>query len=551
MSDTATVGAVVSAFLERAGVGEAFGVISIHNMPILDAIATRGQIRFVPTRGEAGAINMADANARVRHQLGVAITSTGTGAGNAAGAMIEAQTAGTPILHLTGQIETAHLDRRRGYIHEAEDQLGMLEAVSKAAFRVRDAHTALSTLREAVRVAMTPPRGPVSVEIPIDIQSTRVSWPADLTPHPVPIQPPDTAQLDHLADLLVRAKRPMLWLGGGARDAGTAVRRLVDMGFGVVTSTNGRGVIPEDHGATLGAYTMSPATEALYATCDALVVAGSRLRGNETLKYTLKLPSPLYHIDVDPGAENRCYPSDAFLCADAVLSLEGLADRLDGRTAFDPDLHRDIAAAKREAESKTIDGIAPYGPLIEAIEAVAGRSYAWVRDVTIANSSWGNRTQKVFAPGDGVHAVGGGIGQGLPMAIGAAMAGRHDRVFALVGDGGLQLCLGELATAVQEKANLVLIVMNSASYGVIKNIQDAHYGGRNVYADLLTPAFGTVCKAVGMKHILLDDIAKAGEALHRAVRTEGPVMVEVDMGSIGDFRHKFAGPPVRAKTETA
>ncbi len=110
---SAVVGDVVAAFLEACGVRIAFGVISIHNMPILDAVARRGAIRFVPSRGEAGAVNMADAGARVTGSLGVAVTSTGTAAGNAAGARVEAQTAGTPLLHLTGQIEVPYLDRGR------------------------------------------------------------------------------------------------------------------------------------------------------------------------------------------------------------------------------------------------------------------------------------------------------------------------------------------------------------------------------------------------------------------------------------------------------
>lgn len=106
-----TVGYAIAAFLEQCGVKAAFGVISIHNMPILDAMGERGKIRFVPARGEAGGTNMADACARTTGGLGVCLTSTGTAAGNAAGAMVEALTAGTPLLHLTGQIETPYLTR--------------------------------------------------------------------------------------------------------------------------------------------------------------------------------------------------------------------------------------------------------------------------------------------------------------------------------------------------------------------------------------------------------------------------------------------------------
>ena len=157
-ADTAqriTVGELAVRFLEASGVKTAYGVISIHNMPILDAMHQRGQVRFVSARGEAGACNMADAAARVSATWGVCITSTGTGAGNAAGALVEALTAGTPMLHLTGQIESQYVDRDWGYIHEAPAQLAMLSAVSKAAFRIRDAQCALSILREAHRLAHT------------------------------------------------------------------------------------------------------------------------------------------------------------------------------------------------------------------------------------------------------------------------------------------------------------------------------------------------------------------------------------------------------------
>ncbi len=154
-----TVGELAARFLEACGVKAAFGVISIHNMPILDAFHRRQTIRFVSARGEAGACNMADAYARVTGKLGVCVTSTGTGAGNAAGALIEALTAGTPLLHLTGQIESPYLDRDLGYIHEAPAQVAMLQAVGKAAFRIRNPETALATLREAVRVALQHPVG--------------------------------------------------------------------------------------------------------------------------------------------------------------------------------------------------------------------------------------------------------------------------------------------------------------------------------------------------------------------------------------------------------
>jgi acetolactate synthase-1/2/3 large subunit len=527
-------------------------VISIHNMPILDAFARRNSVRFVPSRGEAGAVNMADAYARVSGGLGVAVSSTGTGCGNAAGAMVEAQTAGTPLLHLTGQIEVAYLDKQWAYIHEAVDQLTMLSAVSKRAFRVRSPETALGTLKEAVCAALTAPAGPVSVEIPIDIQEAMIDRPADLDPLPVPAAIPTAAALDRLASALASAKRPLLWLGGGARPAAAAVRRLVELGFGVVSSVQGRGVLPEGHPASLGAFNASPDIEKFYATCDAMLVVGSRLRGNETLKYTLKLPRPLYRVDANPEADGRGYATDLFVTGDSALTLDGLADRLRGRLRVDPGFAGDLRQARASAEQALRRSLKPYDALVEALDEVRPKDSVWVRDVTVSNSTWGNRCMQLQGPRDGVHALGGGIGMGAAMAVGAALAADGRKVVALSGDGGLQLNLGELATAVQERADLVLLVMNDRGYGVIRNIQDARFGGRKHYVDLHTPDFKTLCQALGLRHLKLDDLARSASVLRAALAEPGPTFVEVDMTAIGPYSTSFAGPPVRAKEkETA
>lgn len=543
-----TVGAAIAAFLEECGVKTAFGVISIHNMPILDAFGERGVVRFIPARGEAGGTNMADAYARTTGELGVCLTSTGTAAGNAAGAMVEALTAGTPMLHITGQIENKYIDQNLSYIHEAPDQLTMLHAVSKAAFRVRSAETALSTIKHAVQIAMTAPTGPVSVEIPIDIQAALIPMPADVRPLEVPVYQPSEAALDRLAEQLATAKRPLLWLGGGARHAGKAVQRLMALGFGIVTSTQGRGIVPEDHPQSLGAFNLHKPAEAFYQTCDAMVVVGSRLRGNETLKYQLQLPRPLYRVDADPASEGRCYETDGFVHGDALLVLEGLANRLEGKLSIDSNFHADLAAAKQAAVASLVDGLGPYARLVSELQGAVGKNFNWVRDVTVSNSTWGNRYLYLNDPKAGVHALGGGIGQGLAMGIGAAIGAAQTqsgkKTYTLAGDGGFILNLGEMATAVQEKANMVIILMNDKGYGVIKNIQDAQYGGRRHYVDLHTPDYAKLCESIAMPHTRVSNLDDLAGALAKANATEGPFMLEVDMLSIGTFKTIFAGPPV-------
>src|SRR3989449_10143769 len=164
--------------LERIGVDTVFGIISIHNIPFYDAIKRHGGFRVVAGRHEGAVVNMADAYSRVSGKLGVALTSTGTGAGNAAGAIIESWNGGAPMLHVTSQVASAYIETGRGYIHDGKDQFGMLKSISKETHRVRRPQQAPAIFRLAVTQAMAPPAGPVRVAIPIDFQASGISLPS-------------------------------------------------------------------------------------------------------------------------------------------------------------------------------------------------------------------------------------------------------------------------------------------------------------------------------------------------------------------------------------
>jgi acetolactate synthase I/II/III large subunit len=539
---SSTTGDLVAAFLEQCGVEVVFGVISIHNMPILDAFHRRGRIRFVTARGEAGAAGMADAAARVSGKLGVFVTSTGTGAGNAAGALVEAQTAGTPLLHLTGQIDSPFLDRGFGYVHEAADQLGMLKSVSKAAFRISTPQAAAPTLRQAIRIACTPPTGPVSIEIPVDVQQAAANIPNNFRLLEIESPTPDEVQLDALADRLAESKRPLLWLGGGAREAAAAATKLAGLGVAVVTSAAGRGIVDERHPMALGVFAASPAVEELYKSIDLMVVVGSHLRSNETRTYGLRLPERIVRIDVDPDADGRGYTSDSFIRGDALLALEGLAKRLASRKrALAPSFAAEIDTVRRTAEAAVRKSVGPYAALIAAIEQQMPADALWVRDITLSNTVWGNRLPRLAGPRRAVHAMGGGIGQGLAMGIGAALATGRKTVM-LAGDGGFVLNLGELATAVEEKADMVILLMNDGGYGVIRNIQDIEYGGRRAYADIKGPDFGLVAESLDLPYRRIGDLAAFPAAFAGALAAPGPAMIEIDMRAVGPFGTRFGGP---------
>lgn len=178
-------GDLLVAVLRELGIDTVFGIVSVHNLPLVEAVDR--ELRFVPVRHEASAVNAADAYGRARGTLGCALTSTGTGVSNAAGSLIESLSAGSSVLHITGQVESEFLGSGRGFIHETKDQLGMLRAVSAHAASVPDAEQAGRILREAARAALTAPGGPASVEWPIDLQfAAQTDEPAELPAAAVP-----------------------------------------------------------------------------------------------------------------------------------------------------------------------------------------------------------------------------------------------------------------------------------------------------------------------------------------------------------------------------
>ncbi|GGA43130.1 thiamine pyrophosphate-binding protein [Pelagibacterium lentulum] len=542
-----TVGEFIAEYLADIGVEVIFGVISIHNMPILDAVARQGRIRFVPARGEAGAMNMADAYARVSSRMGVVITSTGTAAGNAAGAQLEALTAGTPLLHITSTVDTQFMDRDRAPIHDVPRQPDMLKGISKAYYRMWSAQQAIGALTASISAAISAPCGPVCLEIPVDVQ--RMPAPPTGGAFKLAPQYPRTcdASIDELAKLVLRARRPMLWLGGGARRAGKQATELVRRGFAAVTSTNGRAIVSEGDPANLGAFNMAPETQALYETMDLMIVVGSKLRGNETLNNTMKLPRPLVQIDADAFQGGRNYPVSLFLHGDAADTLERLLERLPETLQVDPNLTLDVATVRAKVEGAMRAAIGPYVTIADALlERVASARHPWVRDVTISNSTFGNRYVKIAQPNHGVHALGGGIGQGVAMGIGAAIASKSAKAVTLLGDGGTQLGISELITAVEENAPVVYILMNDQAYGVIRNIQDAQYDSRYHFSALRTPDFAGHCASIGLPHHKVSAVADFEGMLDAAIAAEGPQLIEVDMLAVGPFAESFSGPPAGA-----
>ncbi len=540
MAGDYTVGDLVAEFLAACGVQTVFGIASVHNIPMLDGIGRRNAIRYMMARGEMGGVHMADGYARASGHLGVFFSSTGPGAANAVGGMVEAQFAGSPVLHITGQTATRFVDKGMGTVHDVPDQLAMLGAVSKSVYRIRQANQALGVLTRAAVDALTPPRGPVSVEVPIDIQRTAIERPALLDNFTLPLPPPlppSEAELDELAARVLAAKRPMLWLGTGAHHAGGAAARLLDLGFGMVSSWKGRGSVSEDHPMNLAGLHgngMKSVTD-FYQTVDLLLVVGARVRGHETGDFSLKLPTNIIQVDIDPMANGRTYASKYFVTGDSKLVLDGLLKRLAGKQHIDPAYPAQFRKLKVDAQAEFKATLGPYGDFADQLRKVLPRDAIWVRDITQNNTTWGNRVFPLYDPTSNIYPVGAGIGQGMQLGIGAAAAAKGRRTIAMVGDGGFFLNVGELWTAVQEKLDIVIVVMNDKGYGVIKRIQDSLQGGRRFFADLQGPDLGQLAGIAGIPFFKVTNGDKFGETVAAALEVHGPCLVEVDMTSVGEF----------------
>lgn len=537
-------GDLLVALMDELGVDTAFGVVSVHNLPLIDAVSRRR--RFVAVRHEASAVNAADGWGRVAGRPGIAITSTGTGAGNAAGSLVESLAAGSQVLHLTGQIEGRYLGQGRGFIHETRDQRGMLDAISKRAFTVADVDSALETLREAAIATLAAPHGPVSIEWPIDLQYAVHAFDHDSAFDLVlPGRPAAVAtDLDRAATLLAGARRPMIWLGGGATSAGVQVEELVDRTrAGVVTSNSGRGTIDEGHGACIGNFATSPAVRRVLSESDLLLAVGTHFRSNETDDYALDLPATIVQVDLDPAAVGRVYPVEVGVVGDAGEILQGIIDRLPERTLAEHTWPTAVSAARREARQGLSAAIGWQSGICDAVRTALPRRAVVARDVTIPSSTWGNRLLGLAEAAVNVFPKGGGIGQGLGMGIGAALARPDVPTLVLAGDGGLAVHLGELGTLAQERPWLTLLLYNDGGYGVLRNTQDVFFGTRSG-VDLATPDFALLSAAYGIPHHRVGGLDDIEGALADALATRGPAVVEVDVDAFGPMPKPFT-PPVR------
>lgn len=530
-------GDVVLEALSALGVERVFAVASVHNLPILEAIARDGSISVVNVRHEQSAVHAADGYARATGRLGVALTSTGPGAANAMGGLFEAAFASSPVLMITGQIESRFIGHGRGYLHEAEHQREMLRSLVRECVSVRRVEDIGESVVAAGRSALTGRRAPIAVEIPIDLQYAAADRPC---PSPAPIVPtlPQPDRLQQAAELLGAATRPLIWAGGGVvgGDAGDALERLAEtLRIPVVTTVQGRGAIPEDHELCLGALATMQPLRGVVESADVVLAVGTRFQMYATASWTLDMPQNLIHIDVDPSVIGRTYAPAVTVVSDARAALEGLIERVSATAAAD-DWEAEARQAAANARAKALEAIGPdHRSFMDTIRRHLPPAGAVVRDATVPAYNWGDRLLPILQARTSINPASAAIGPGLPLALGATI-GRGARSVVIHGDGGIMLTIGELATLAQFDVPLTVCVFNDRGYGILRKIQAAKFDGARHDVDLATPDFVGLAESMGLPAVRVTDSEGFEKAFAASVEAEGPYLIEVDLAAVQPMR---------------
>src|ERR1700761_6721074 len=306
-----TGGEAVVAALEALGVRHVFGIVSVHNLPIYDAIARCGAITPVGVRHEQAAAHAADGYARATGELGVVIASTGPGTTNTMTGLFEASFASAPVLLVTGQVDSAYLGKGKGILHEAEHQGLMLSSLCRRVETVRRTEDIAAVIMAVAGDIRAGRPQPGAVEIPIDQQYRR----AEVA---IPDPRKDTAYAPD-ADAVAKVAEAL------------AAR----LGAPVVTTIEGRGSIPEDHPLSLGALTISQPVEDVVSGVDLVLAVGTRFQGSSTRNWRLSPGGTLAHLDADPAVIGRNYPTALPVVGDARIGLELLLGAID-RVSTEP-----------------------------------------------------------------------------------------------------------------------------------------------------------------------------------------------------------------------
>ncbi len=512
--------------LVREGVEVAFGIPGVQIMDAVDAIYRDGNIRWISPRHEQTAAYMAYGYARTTDKIGVAIVLPGPGALNTAAAIGTAYTASTPVLMISGQIESYHLGLHRGVLHELDDQLEIFRHLTKWSGRALKVEEIPEIAGKAFTELKTGRPRPVEIEVPFDLWSQQ----AELTLLPAeansPMQP-KPEDIKKAADLLVNAQRPLILSGGGAVKSGISEEITELAGVlksPVVMTTEGQGVIHCDHPMCAGNFALW--LNPIFKQADVILVVGSRLRASGNTKLDLRPDQKVIQIDHDPDELGRNHRIDLGITADARAAVTALLKTLPG-PAVSQWWDEEIADIRTGLRTR-LEKAAPLQlSIIRTIRNILGDDGILVPDVTNIGY-WCDVAYNVNKPSTYVESsYFATLGFAFPTALGAKVGNPDKPVVAVCGDGGFPYASAELATAVQEGINVVTLIFRDDAYGTVTGIQRRHFGGRHVGNKLHNPDYVKFAESFGAIGIRCKSHEELGEKLSSALNADRPVIIEV------------------------
>jgi acetolactate synthase-1/2/3 large subunit len=535
-----TADAVVETLL-RHGIEIVYGLPGLHNDPLFDALyRVRDRLRVTHTRHEQGAAYMALGAAVATGKPQVCILVPGPGLLNASAALLTALGMNAPVIAVVGQIPLEDIDRGLGYLHEIRDQPGLARHIAKYAARITSPQEAPGLLAEAFTRATSGRPGPVVVECPMDVwaRSGHVTFPT----MPVAATAPevDHDAVSRAADVLGRSVRPLIVVGGGAQGASSEVVALAEMlEAPVVAYRRGQGIIPSTHRLHVNL----PVAHRLWRDVDCVLGIGTRLFIQQT-EWGLDGRLDVVRIDIDPEEPARFAPPTATIVGDAASSVSALLERLPSsnrlRACRDGEL-----AVHRAAVDAQLAMLEPQVSFLRAIRAALPEQGVLVDDVS--QMGFASRLAfPVLAPrtflSPGYQDT---LGWGLGAALGAKSARPDVPVVAMEGDGGLLFQSGELATAVQHGIAVVVVVFDNGQFGNVRLVQQAHYCGHVIAADLVNPDFVRLAEAYGLSAYRADSPEALQPALADAIARDRPALIHVRCGSMPSPWDMIRMPRVR------
>jgi acetolactate synthase-1/2/3 large subunit len=523
---------IVCRSLEAEGVTTVFGYPGGAVIPLYDALPRAG-FKHVLVRFEQWAALAAEGYARATGKPGVCIATSGPGATNLVTGLADAMLDSVPIVAITGQVVQPLIGRDA---FQEVDITGITLPVTKHNYLVTRVEDIAPTIKEAFYLATSGRPGPVLVDIPKTLfqKSTPFAYPTTVGRRGYqPTTTPNIKQVRLAAEAIAKAKKPLIMAGHGIMLAGATglFREFVEKtDIPIAFTLLGLGCFPEDHPLGLGMMGMhghKHVNDAL-DECDLLVNIGARFDDRATGKVSEFAPkAKIVHVDIDPAELGKNIPADVPVVGDAAEVLRLLTplveptDRGDWKAWIDSRRDAGLLAALEQTPA----GPEPYS-IVTAI-AAASHGEAIVTTDVGQHQMWTAQYFGFNHPDRWITSGGlGTMGFGLPSAIGAKMGRPELEVWAVVGDGGFQMSFNELATAVQEKLDLNVAVINNGYLGMVRQWQDLFHAKNYSEVQILGPDFVKLAEAFGATGIRVVRHDEIAPAIERARSIPGPVVVE-------------------------